>query len=94
MPDRTPEELIEEVQDRATFVAFLSALERDFVIGDNENGEEQYTYGLNPNTTGWYSGTIDAWIEASVAYAQDTETQDSNPWRECAWILLGGKSYE
>ncbi|MDF7775532.1 hypothetical protein P1X14_09765 [Sphingomonas sp. AOB5] len=78
-----PFELLEQVVDQTSFLAFLEALEADFRTG----------------ASNWQNDRVDTVIEAAAAWGRATgahwhATGDGNVWRRCAEILYCGKIYE
>ena len=87
------------VCDEATFIAFLEALgndRADEVEKEEANPSPPYCPGAN----GWENGSIEAFLEAAVAWANATKngvegyTKPDNPWKRCANIIYAGKFYE
>lgn len=89
---------LDAVKDEDSFVAFLSALatdRADEVV--KEEGIFSSPYG--PGANGWDNGTIEAYLGAAAAWAEDWKRSPrylppANPWKRCAEILLAGKRYE
>lgn len=89
---------LRNVQDERTFLTFLSALAADRageVLDDDARPPPSWGPGLN----GWEHSTIEAFLEAAVAWVADSTAAGShdvatNPWRRCADILYAGKIYE
>lgn len=96
---RTPEDEIEKVVDRATFVRFLQSLAEDWAA-EREIEEQSPSPPYSRGALGWENGTIGAFLGAAVAWADDvssgiTERDASqNLWRQAAEIILAGKHYE
>lgn len=87
-------QLLEQVVDERSFVAFVEALGEDFAeerrIDELQPGNP-YSHG----PLGWQSKTIDEMLEAAAAWATDGKiTSAENVWRRCAEILFAGKHYE
>ena len=79
-------DLLEQVQDQATFINFVTALMRD-----REDQESKAT---------WQNDTIEQYLESALAWAKDSDmgktqglSQD-NLWRVFAEFLYLGKIYE
>ena len=94
---RTPEEFIERVVDRATFVEFLEILSEDW-FNEREIEKVQPSAPYSAGALGWEHGTIGDYLGAAAAFGgQEGASADpvhDNPWRAAAEIILGGKSYE
>ena len=75
---------LDAVKDERTFVRFLFALSQD----------------RKDNSGEWQWETIEGFLEASAAWAQDTKNGvnayvvPDNPWKRCAEIVYCGKIYE
>lgn len=89
--------LLDNVNDEATFVAFVGALADDFALEiELEDGNPaSYSRGL----LGWENGTVDNVLGAAAAWGHDTlitgaSPEGVNPWQRCAHILYAGKWYE
>lgn len=91
-------ELIDQVKDRSSFLAFVSALIAD---REEEVEIEKHTpsspYG--PGARGWENGTIEAYLGSALAWAensmgQDQEMPEEPSWKAFAVFLYCGKIYE
>ncbi|MBB6021173.1 hypothetical protein HNR77_002266 [Paenibacillus sp. JGP012] len=77
-------ELVNEVQDEVTFIAFLSALHKDRQAHADE----------------WQQDSIDSYLEAAADWGQESVDglihyeKPDNPWKRCAQIMYMGKIYE
>ena len=89
---------LDAVCDETTFVAFVRFLAADRAA---EVKMEQMTpsppYGSGTN--GWENGSIESFLEAAAAWAEDWKSSPqycppANPWNRCAQILYAGKFYE
>ena len=75
---------LEGVRDQATFLAFVGALAED----------------RRKRPESWENGSVETFLEAAVAWAEDTEmgaTQglaEASPWKRAAVFLYCGKIYE
>ena len=90
---------LEAVTDEASLVEFISALAAD---REDEVAKEK----LHPSSpcgrgvNGWENITIESFLEAASAWAEDSRNglsafpKEQNPWRRCAAILYAGKTYE
>jgi len=86
-------DICETVSDEASFIEFLEHLRSDFLDSrDKEARKPSSPYTADAN--GWENTTIDAFLEASVAWANDTQDSTINPWEKAAKIILAGKVYE
>jgi hypothetical protein len=92
------EYLLDEVKDRASFLAFVKALEQD---RREEVAKEKLSpispYG--PGANGWENGTIEDYLDACVACAEDWEDRpgglpETASWATFAKFLYCGKGYE
>lgn len=88
----------EAVSDRDSFLEFVTALimdREDEVARDKENPSSPYIIGNN----GWEHSTIEAYLDACVAWARDCrraawELAAEPSWKGFAEFLYRGKSYE
>jgi hypothetical protein len=95
--------VLEQVIDETSFLEFVRALEADWQRDERESAGKPWGY-----PGGWENGTIGAFLERAVAWAEDSKAawaEDSkpaprtpppatNPWRRCADILRAGAFYE
>ena len=92
------EDLLDRVKDHQTFLEFARALQADKADEDqkeNENPSEPFSPGWN----GWENNTIAGFLEAAIAWAEDSDfgnktVKPDNLWKEFALFLYGGKIYE
>ncbi len=89
-----PFDLLEQVTDRESFLAFDRALAAD---REDEVAKEQVQpsspYG--PGANGWENATIEAFLEAALAWANDSGDLPEEPsWYAFANFLYCGKIYE
>jgi hypothetical protein len=87
------------VIDQQTFLFFVQKL-----IGDREdevrNEKTQPSSPYGPGANGWENYTIEQFLEAAVAWAEDSDFGLSqgrpvdNLWRKFAEFLYSGKVYE
>ena len=93
-------EALEKVNDEASFLVFAKALLAD---REDEVRKEKIKpsspYG--PGANGWENGSIEAYIESAIAWAEDSNFGKSqepgiqeNPWKQFAVFLYCGKIYE
>ncbi len=95
-------EMVENVCDRATFIAFVRALSDD--RRDEIQREKQAPSNpLGPGANGWENTTIDAFLEASASWAEDVSKltderkawfPEAPSWQAYARFLYMGKLYE
>ena len=77
-------ELVNEVKDEATFIAFLSALSQDRQACPDE----------------WQHDAIESFLEAASEWGQESVhglthyEKPDNPWKRSAQIMYMGKIYE
>jgi len=91
--------VLNAVCDSKTFLEFVRELIAD---REDEVRKEKITpsstYG--PGANGWENGTIEAFLEAAVAWAEGSEfgakqgLSPENNWRQFAEFLYLGKIYE
>lgn len=88
--------LLEEVKDERTFLEFIKELRKDRLKEDDINIID----GVGAGKYGWQNHDIASFLEASVAWAEDsgfTKTQELESekiWKKCALFLYLGKLYE
>jgi hypothetical protein len=91
------------VHDCESFLAFVRALVADreaAVEAEKQNPTDPRVLGLVPDAGGWYNFTVEAYLNASLSWAEDTGmgvSQGLPPepsWRAFAVFLLCGKIYE
>ncbi|MCW3792836.1 hypothetical protein OM416_14695 [Paenibacillus sp. LS1] len=77
-------ELVNEVEDEVTFVAFLQQLSKD----RKDHADE------------WQNDSIASFLEAAAEWGQESVDgllhyeKPDNPWKRCAQIMYMGKVYE
>jgi hypothetical protein len=94
-----PADLLEQVTDRESFLAFVHALIMD---RENEVAKErsQPSSPWGPGPNGWQNGSIEQFLGAAVRWAEATnmgQTQglpEEPSWRAFAAFLYCGKIYE
>jgi len=92
------EDYLDKVIDQSSLLEFAKALQTDKENEDlkqKENPVSPYSSGHN----GWESNTISGYLEASIAWAEDSNFGDAqasatNTWKKLALFLYGGKVYE
>jgi hypothetical protein len=86
--------LLEAVDSKETFIEFTQALKNDKI--DEEKKEKIYPsspYG--PGANGWENSSIEMFLDAMEAFAQDSHLIDEQPsWKNFALLLYAGKFYE
>lgn len=87
--------MLERVDDQASFLAFVKALAEDRRA--KAATEAAHPYGGQPD--GWENVTIDSYLDAAVAWAEDsrglpTGLASEPSWRGFATFLYCGKIYE
>jgi len=86
---------LDEVHDRESFLDFVRALAQE--RREKSANERSYPYGGQPG--GWESSTIEDYLSAAVAWAEDSSGQPAGlprepSWRGFATFLYCGKIYE
>ncbi|HEX8220489.1 MAG TPA: hypothetical protein VF914_14930 [Chloroflexia bacterium] len=92
-------DLLEQVRDRGSFFVFVRALVEDW---EDEVQKEKLSpsspYG--PGANGWENGTIGAYLEAALRWAETTQMGQTQglprepSWKAFAHFLCCGKIYE
>ena len=92
-------QLAESVSDEKSFLAFVAALQRDRELAvAAERASPAAEFG--PDRGGWENVTIESFLEAARAWAEDSEfgarqgLKDASPWKRFAVFLYCGKIYE
>lgn len=92
------DEMLEAVVDRDSFLAFVKALivDRRHEVAKGK-GSPSSPWGAGAN--GWEHGTIEGYLEAAVAWMEDScgtawESPAEPSWKSFAAFLHHGKSYE
>lgn len=97
MGGKSPEELLEAVKDRGTFLAFVGALIQDRREADAVEAGDPQRYRWS-GANGWQNGTIAAFLDGALAYAQSpnwsARQSDAPTWKDLAKFLFLGKIYE
>jgi hypothetical protein len=91
-------ELLDRVVDRATFLDFVQALIEDRE-DEVQKEREQPSSPCGSGANGWQNGTIEAFLDASLRWAEDSsDNEDGLPeqpsWQAFADFLYCGKIYE
>jgi hypothetical protein len=81
------------VHDRESFLTFVAALEADrraAVAAEKQNPSSAY----GPDAGGWQHVTIEDFLEAARAWAEDAGLPAEPSWQTFAAFLYCGKIYE
>jgi hypothetical protein len=92
----SPDELLGEVVDRDSFLAFVQALAADRWEAERMERAEPVRYQLG-GALGWQNGDISAFLEDALQYFEATplrRPEDVPSWRMFAEFLYFGKIYE
>jgi|SRR6056297_1627869 len=92
------DDLLEQVHDRESFLAFARALandREDEVRKERKSPSAPYSRGCN----GWENGSIETFLDAAIAWTEDsiglaTELPMEPAWKSFAKFLYAGKFYE
>jgi len=90
---------LESVSDPASFLAFVRLLTEDRA-DEVRKGAANPSRPYGPGAHGWENGTIEAFLEAALSWAESTDLGLSqglapdNPWKRFAVFLYCGKIYE
>ncbi len=92
------EDYLDKVIDQVSFLEFVKALQADKKnedIKEKEKPASPYSSGHN----GWENNTISSYLEASIAWAEDSnfgeaQAETENTWKKLAMFLYSGKAYE
>jgi hypothetical protein len=92
------DKLIEQVNDRESFLLFVKALieDRELEVAEEKKNPSQ-PYG--PGSMGWENGSIEDYLESSVAWTEawvgkKHELPQEASWSSFARFLYAGKYYE
>ena len=92
----TPSELLDQVEDRNSFVAFLVALAEERADAEEIERAEPARYVLD-GAKGWKNGDISGYLFACLAYFESKpfhEPEEAASWRALAEVLYCGKIVE
>jgi hypothetical protein len=86
-------ELLGQVKDRDSFLAFTKALveERELAEKMEIEGPEKYRFS---GPLGWENGSISSFLSAALASVEDGSYFEEASWRSFAEFLYCGKIYE
>jgi len=90
------EELLDEVVDRDTFLAFVEALRAEREEAERMELAEPDRYRLG-GAMNWQNGDISTFLDAALNYFEPSpghQPEDSPSWRMFAEFLYFGKIYE
>lgn len=92
----TPVELLEQVQDRDSFIRFVRSLadEREAAIAEEQKDPIRYAID---GAHGWKNAEISAFLYARLEYFKDRPLRKPEPnpsWQMLAEFLCFGKIYE
>jgi len=92
------EDYLDNVKDQKSFIEFVKALQKD---KENEDLKEQENPSgpFSPGQNGWENNTIAGYLEAAVAWAEDSDfgekiEKTTNTWKKLALFMYSGKIYE
>lgn len=91
-----PEELLQRVVDRDSFIQFVTALAAERADAERMEREEPARYQLG-GAHNWQNGDISSFLFGSLAYFKDTRNRDPEEppsWKLFAKFLYLGKIYE
>jgi hypothetical protein len=93
-----PGNLLESVSDRKSFYAFVRSLIADWRDEVTKEKEHPSTL-IGPGANGWENVTIGDFLDAALAWAEDSEWEEfeavnASSWRAFAAFLYCGKIYE
>jgi hypothetical protein len=92
-------EALDSVSDAASFLAFARLLAEDRADEAKKQAVSP-AQPYRPGASGWENGTIEAFLEAAISWAEATDVGLSqgltpdNPWKRFAVFLYCGKIYE
>ena len=86
-------ELLGQVKDRESFLAFAKALMEERELADKMEGEEPEKYRFC-GALGWENDSISSFLDAALASVEDGSYFEEASWRSFAEFLYCGKIYE
>lgn len=93
---KTPEELLDEVVDRDSFIAFVNALAAERLEAEEMERDEPVRYQLG-GAHNWQNGTISSFLYGGLAYFDPKpvhQPEAAPSWKMLADFLYHGKIYE
>ena len=90
---REPAWYAKQIDSPESFLSFLAAL-REHRAAAVEEARNAPPGGFDVGPGGWENWTIEEFLEAMEAYAQDAGLPPQPTWRDVATLLLAGKGYE
>jgi hypothetical protein len=91
-----PEDLLDTVHDRESFIAFASALAEERDRAEQIERDNPGTYIID-GALGWMNGSIGQFIEAGLTHfepAPDEKPIETPTWKDLAMFLYCGKIIE
>lgn len=95
-----PGELVHDVSDAESFLAFVEALKQDRLAESAEQSDGPEPPSCGEGSRGWCNHTIEEFLDAALAWARSTDVgatqglSDECPWKRFAVFLYCGKIYE
>ena len=92
----SPEELLDRVVDRKSFIEFVIALAEESGEAEQMERDDPVRYQIG-GAHNWQNGSISSFLNASLAYFDTKpfhEPEFTPSWRMLAEILYYGKIYE
>ena len=92
----SPEDMLDAVVDRETFLAFVRALAAEREEAERMEGDDPVRYQLG-GARNWQNGDISTFLWAALEYFEPGpfhQPEDSPSWRMFAEFLYFGKIYE
>lgn len=92
----TPDELLETVADRDSFIAFVQSLADERERAEQMERDEPVRYQLG-GALDWQNGDISSFLYAALAYFEPGvyhQPEEVPSWRMLAELLYFGKIYE
>jgi len=86
-------ELLGQVKDRESFLAFVLALAEERELAEKMEREEPEKYRFS-GALGWENGSISSFLGAALACVEDGSHLEEASWRGFAEFLYCGKIYE
>ena len=91
-----PEELLNKVSDRESFIAFVIALAAESEAAEQKERDEPRRYQMG-GAHNWQNGTVSSFLYASLAYFDPKpfhKPETAPGWKMFADFLYHGKIYE